>query len=29
MEVSRTQVFEDREQGWALFEALIRDNLDL
>lgn len=29
LEVSRTQVFQDPEQGWALFEALIRDNLDL
>ena len=29
LEVSRTQVFEDPEQGWALVEALIRDNLDL
>jgi len=29
MEVSRTQVFADPEQGWALVEALIRDNLDL
>ena len=29
MEVSRTQVFVDPEQGWALVEALIRDNLDL
>jgi hypothetical protein len=29
LEVSRTQVFHDPEQGWALFEALIRDNLDL
>lgn len=29
MEVSCTQVFADPEQGWALVEALIRDNLDL
>jgi hypothetical protein len=29
LEVSRTQVFEDPQQGWALLEALIRDNLDL
>jgi len=29
MEVSRTQVFTDPEQGWALIEMLIRDNLDL
>lgn len=29
MEVSRTQVFLDPEQGWALVEYLIRDNLDL
>jgi hypothetical protein len=29
LEVSRTQVFQDPEQGWALFETLIRDNLDL
>jgi hypothetical protein len=29
MEVSRTQVFADPEQGWALVETLIRDNLDL
>lgn len=29
LEVSRTQVFEDPTQGWALVEALIRDNLDL
>ena len=29
MEVSRTQVFQDPEQGWALVEAVIRDNLDL
>jgi len=29
MEVSRTQVFADPEQGWALVEAMIRDNLDL
>ena len=29
LEVSRTQVFKDPEQGWALVEALIRDNLDL
>jgi hypothetical protein len=29
MEVSRTQVFADPEQGWALVEAVIRDNLDL
>lgn len=29
MEVSRTQVFRDPEQGWALVENLIRDNLDL
>jgi len=29
MEVSRTQVFADPEQGWALLEGLIRDNLDL
>ena len=29
MEVSRTQVFCDPEQGWALIENLIRDNLDL
>lgn len=29
LEVSRTQVFEDPAQGWALVEALIRDNLDL
>lgn len=29
MEVSRTQVFVDPEQGWALVETLIRDNLDL
>jgi hypothetical protein len=29
LEVSRTQVFQDPEQGWALVEALIRDNLDL
>jgi hypothetical protein len=29
MEVSRTQVFYDAEQGRALIEALIRDNLDL
>jgi hypothetical protein len=29
LEVSRTQVFLDPEQGWALVEALIRDNLDL
>ncbi len=29
LEVSRTQVFADPEQGWALVEALIRDNLDL
>ncbi|GAB4505636.1 MAG: hypothetical protein Fur0043_26330 [Anaerolineales bacterium] len=29
MEVSRTQVFRDPEQGWALVEHLIRDNLDL
>ena len=29
MEVSRTQVFADPEQGWALVESLIRDNLDL
>ena len=29
MEVSRTQVFCDPEQGWALVENLIRDNLDL
>jgi hypothetical protein len=29
MEVSRTQVFADPEQGWALVEALIRDNLDI
>jgi hypothetical protein len=29
LEVCRTQVFQDPEQGWALFEALIRDNLDL
>jgi hypothetical protein len=28
MEVSRTQVFADPEQGWALVEASIRDNLD-
>lgn len=29
IEVSRTQVFADPEQGWALVEGLIRDNLDL
>lgn len=29
LEVSRTQVFQDPGQGWALVEALIRDNLDL
>jgi DNA-binding HxlR family transcriptional regulator len=29
MEVSRTQVFADSEQGRALMECLIRDNLDL
>jgi hypothetical protein len=29
MEVSRTQVFVDPEQGRALIECLIRDNLDL
>lgn len=29
MEVSRTQVFIDPEQGRALMECLIRDNLDL
>lgn len=29
MEVSRTQVFVDPEQGRALMECLIRDNLDL
>lgn len=29
LEVSRTQVFADPEQGWALVEALICDNLDL
>jgi len=29
MEVSRTQVFYEAEQGRALIEALIRDNLDL
>lgn len=29
MEVSRTQVFFDSEQGRALMECLIRDNLDL
>ena len=29
LEVSRTQVFQDPEQGWALVEALNRDNLDL
>ena len=29
LEASRTQVFQDPEQGWALIEALIRDNLDL
>lgn len=29
MEVSRTQVFRDPEQGWALVENLIRDNLDV
>ncbi len=29
MEVSRTQVFADPQQGWALVETLIRDNLDL
>jgi len=29
LEVSRTQVFQDPAQGWALVEALIRDNLDL
>ncbi|MCP4360942.1 MAG: hypothetical protein GY796_23285, partial [Chloroflexi bacterium] len=29
MEVSRTQVFPDPEQGRALVECLIRDNLDL
>ena len=29
LEASRTQVFQDPEQGWALVEALIRDNLDL
>jgi hypothetical protein len=29
LELSRTQVFQDPEQGWALVEALIRDNLDL
>ena len=29
LEVSRTQVSRDPEQGWALVEALIRDNLDL
>lgn len=29
LEVSRTQVFADPEQGRALVEALIRDNLDL
>jgi hypothetical protein len=29
MEVSRTQVFSDPEQGRALVEDLIRDNLDL
>ncbi len=29
MEVSRTQVFHDPEQGRALIECLIRDNLDL
>ena len=29
MEVSRTQVFADAEHGWALVEALIRNNLDL
>ena len=29
IEISRTQVFADPEQGWALVEALIRDNLDL
>jgi hypothetical protein len=29
LEVSRTQVFADPEQGWALVESLIRDNLDL
>ena len=29
MEVSRTQVFHDPEQGRALMECLIRDNLDL
>jgi len=29
IEISRTQVFADPEQGRALVEALIRDNLDL
>lgn len=29
LEVSRTQVFADPEQGQALVESLIRDNLDL
>lgn len=29
LEVSRTQVFSDAEQGRALFETLIRENLDL
>jgi hypothetical protein len=29
VEVSRTQVFQDPEQGRALVEALIRENLDL
>lgn len=29
LEVSRTQVFADPEQGRALIESLIRDNLDL
>jgi hypothetical protein len=29
LEVSRTQVFRDPEQGRALMECLIRDNLDL
>jgi hypothetical protein len=29
LEASRTQVFQDPKQGWALVEALIRDNLDL
>lgn len=29
MEISRTQVFADAEQGRALVEALIKDNLDL